>query len=87
VHKNIKLIKYIGKSDKLVHGKFYTYKELSEIAGVTQTAMRNRIGKHTIIDDNKIFPKPRSERKKTHFMPTLETPQERLSDMWMRRSL
>lgn len=97
LHKGTKLIQYIGKSDKLRHGEYYTYAELGEVANVSAVAMRNRIRKANIIDDNILF-KERKDRalqgsaRDKHLrygslISNLETKEEKLSDQYLRRQL
>jgi hypothetical protein len=90
MHKGTKLIQYVGKSDKLLHGKHYTYAELAMVAGVSAGAMRNRIRKSNIIDDHQIFVTRQKNPERKRYISltsTLETTEEKMSDKWLRRKL
>jgi hypothetical protein len=97
LHKGTKLMQYIGKSDRLKYGEFYTYAELAEVANISAVAMRVRVRKRNIVDDNILFKERKdralADKNKTSYyrysslISNLETREQKLSDSYLRRRL
>ena len=78
-----KQIRYEGNKPDLVHGRYYTIKRLSEITGLSDTAIRYRLNGSDICTDDELVKSHcgRTLRKKKVEVTTT------LSQKWLTRRL
>jgi len=78
-----KQIRYEGNKPDLVHGRYYTIKRLSEITGLSDTAIRYRLNGSDICTDDELVKSHcgRTLRKKKVKVNTT------LSQKWLTRRL
>ena len=78
-----KQVRYDGNKPDLVHGRYYTIKRLSEITGLSDTAIRYRLNGRNICTDDELVKSHcgRSLRKKKVDVTIT------LSQKWLARKL
>jgi hypothetical protein len=78
-----KKVRYEGHHSNLMHGRYYTIKKLSEITGLSDTAIRYRLNGSNICTDDELV--------KSHCGKTLRKKKEQvsttLSQKWLTRKL
>lgn len=89
----IRQFKYEGEDPRFENGKFYTYKEISEITGITYNTIRNRLYKDQLLTDKAIYTVGSKERlvpkniRRQQAWPRLETKADYMSQEFLRRPL
>lgn len=90
----IRRLKYAGtKSEKLIRGKEYTYKEYADEAGVGYRCMVSRLHGKRMVTDKQLEPLnahkiPKQWRNEPNLTNSrFDHPEEAVSAQWLRRSL
>ena len=85
--------KYEGEDPRFENGKFYTYREICDITGLTYNTLKNRLYKDQTLTDRAIYDVGSKKRTVTKAVrrqqawPRLETKADFLSQEFLRRPL
>jgi hypothetical protein len=85
--------KYEGTDPRFENGKFYTYRQICDITGITYNTLKNRLYKDPVLTDKAIYEVgskkrsvPKNVRRQQPF-PRLETKADFISQEHLRKPL
>ena len=87
----IRQFKYEGEDPRFEEGKFYTYRDIANITGLSYDTVRNRLYKDEILTDKAIqghyYTQTTKAERRTQAWPRLETKADYMSQERLRRPL
>lgn len=89
----IRQFKYEGEDPRFENGKFYTYREICDITGLTYNTLKNRLYKDQVLTDRAIYDVGSKKRtvpkniRRQQAWPRLETKADYISQEHIRKPL